>query len=735
MEESKQFPTRHAPALEFEEEEEEQQNGHRAVAVEDAPSLASSDSSSSSSSSDDEDENGKTSTEKNTKKKTSTTADEGLDSDDDNRVEDDEHDGEKAGAAWFRKREGAGVSVAVKGLSIWAKDRNPLRRLWSKAPSSQQILNDVSCVVKPGQLLAILGSSGSGKTTLLNSLAGRMQAEGWTRYLTPRPTDIVADGDVLFNGVPKTPKEIRRIAAYVMQKDYILPHLTVRETLTYAGLLSLPTSMPKLKKLELVENVILELGLKDCANTKIGGENSHGISGGERRRVSIALQLLTDPSVLLLDEPTSGLDSFTANKLMNTLLDIAHQGRTVICTIHQPRSEMMSTFDLVLLLSKGEVVYFGEARDILAYFDELGYVCPSHVNPADYFLDLMTVDPRSEEAEKESKDRLETLTQAWTNSEDLTNTLKQVQEEKEARALNLNAEKEEKMYSLRSALPAYKAYPILVRRAYRNLLRDPQAALTRFTQVMAFAVIMTICFLRIDNDQTGVQNKLGFLYEVLSLLFVGQLNAIAMFPGERNVFYRERIDGLYGTTTFMLSYMSIEIPLDLISVAGCSCLTYFVIGLSLEDAWRFFVFYGVALAFLFTGETVGLFLCSLFYDVGIANMLSAVMFSLFLLMSGYFRGASSLPYPLRYANYGLITYYGAEVLAVNEFHELDLDCEPSQAVNGTCTYANGDAVIDSLNFDVDRLWPYFGAIWALTIIYRFVAFMTLKLKPVKPNLS
>ncbi|ELR21585.1 ABC2 type transporter superfamily protein [Acanthamoeba castellanii str. Neff] len=437
--------------------------------------------------------------------------------------------------------------------------------------------------------------------------------------------------------------------------------------------------MPKLKKLELVENVILELGLKDCANTKIGGENSHGISGGERRRVSIALQLLTDPSVLLLDEPTSGLDSFTANKLMNTLLDIAHQ-----------------------------VVYFGEARDILAYFDELGYVCPSHVNPADYFLDLMTVDPRSEEAEKESKDRLETLTQAWTNSEDLTNTLKQVQEEKEARALNLNAEKEEKMYSLRSALPAYKAYPILVRRAYRNLLRDPQAALTRFTQVMAFAVIMTICFLRIDNDQTGVQNKLGFLYEVLSLLFVGQLNAIAMFPGERNVFYRERIDGLYGTTTFMLSYMSIEIPLDLISVAGCSCLTYFVIGLSLEDAWRFFVFYGVALAFLFTGETVGLFLCSLFYDVGIANMLSAVMFSLFLLMSGYFRGASSLPYPLRYANYGLITYYGAEVLAVNEFHELDLDCEPSQAVNGTCTYANGDAVIDSLNFDVDRLWPYFG---------------------------
>lgn len=135
------------------------------------------------------------------------------------------------------------MSVAVKGLSIWAKDRNPLRRLWSKAPSSQQILNDVSCVVKPGQLLAILGSSGSsltcacvvacacggvcgatdnatgsGKTTLLNSLAGRMQAEGWTRYLTPRPTDIVADGDVLFNGVPKTPKEIRRIAAYVMQK-------------------------------------------------------------------------------------------------------------------------------------------------------------------------------------------------------------------------------------------------------------------------------------------------------------------------------------------------------------------------------------------------------------------------------------------------------------------------------------------------------------------------------------
>ena len=178
------------------------------------------------------------------------------------------------------------------------------------------------------------------------------------------------------------------LLGYVLQHDHLLPNLTPRETLTFAGLMKLPSHIPKKKKLEIVQKVLLELGLRDCANTRIGGDGRHPcISGGERRRVSIGIQMLTDPSILFLDEPTTGLDSFTANKLMVTLTNIAHKSnRTVVCTVHQPRSDIFQLFDYIMLLSKGELVYFGESNHtVLNYFERISFPCPIDMNPADYF--------------------------------------------------------------------------------------------------------------------------------------------------------------------------------------------------------------------------------------------------------------------------------------------------------------------------------------------------------------
>lgn len=178
------------------------------------------------------------------------------------------------------------------------------------------------------------------------------------------------------------------LLGYVLQHDHLLPNLTARETLTFAGLMKLPQTLQKHEKLEIVQNIIMELGLRDCADTRIGGDGRHpSISGGERRRVSIGIQLLLDPSILFLDEPTTGLDSFTANKLMVTLSNIAHRSfRTVICTVHQPRSDIFQLFDYVMLLSKGQVVYYGQSgKTILDYFDRIGFPCPVDMNPADYF--------------------------------------------------------------------------------------------------------------------------------------------------------------------------------------------------------------------------------------------------------------------------------------------------------------------------------------------------------------
>jgi len=163
----------------------------------------------------------------------------------------------------------------------------------------------------------------------------------------------------------------------------LLPSLTVRETLHFAAIIRLPAHLSTTQKRARAESILAQLGLRHCADTLVGAEFTKGISGGERRRVSIAIQILTDPKVLVLDEPSSGLDANTAHGMMELLQTLASEGRTVICTVHQSRSDLFPLFGNLLLLARGgRVVYSGRAKDMLNYFDEAGFPCPTFANPA-----------------------------------------------------------------------------------------------------------------------------------------------------------------------------------------------------------------------------------------------------------------------------------------------------------------------------------------------------------------
>lgn len=258
-----------------------------------------------------------------------------------------------------------------------------------RRPSARQLLHDVNISVRPGQLLAILGSSGSGKTTLLDLLACRHEAG-------------TLDGSITLNGRERTLDLVKEYGGYVMQEDRLFPSLTVRETLTFVARLKMPARFSLEEKTERVEQVIAELGLIHVADSPIGGSMLRGISGGERRRVSIGAQLLLDPSILFLDEPTSGLDSFTANNVVETLQSLARSNRTIVTTIHSPRSDIVKLFDLILILSQGppfcvpekqteqvlsslgRTVYFGPGDQVVAHFEGAGYPCPRYTNPADF---------------------------------------------------------------------------------------------------------------------------------------------------------------------------------------------------------------------------------------------------------------------------------------------------------------------------------------------------------------
>ncbi|KAL6761569.1 P-loop containing nucleoside triphosphate hydrolase protein [Haematococcus lacustris] len=262
------------------------------------------------------------------------------------------------------------VDIAFTQLSVDVLDK--------KSRTSKRILHGVSGVAEAGRLLAIMGASGAGKSTLLDVLAAQEQSS----------SGLQVSGQLLVNGRPRRLRDFARIRCYVQQTDVLLCSATVREAITTSALLKLPYSMPLDVKRAKVEEVIRELDLQGCADTVVGDEllDMKGISGGQKRRVSLGIELIKDPSVIFLDEPTSGLDSEMALSVMEGLVRLARKDRTVVCTIHQPNSDITALFDDLMLLAAGHLVYGGPWSGAVPWFERLGQRCPLYKNPTDFFM-------------------------------------------------------------------------------------------------------------------------------------------------------------------------------------------------------------------------------------------------------------------------------------------------------------------------------------------------------------
>lgn len=240
----------------------------------------------------------------------------------------------------------------------------------------KDVLRQVSGLVKPGQVMAIMGASGAGKTSLLDILARRHKSGA-------------ISGQIYVNGRIVSSQEYKRVVGYVDQEDTLMSTLTVYETILYSALLRLPRDMSHNAKRFRVLETMSELGILGIKDMKIGASGQRSISGGEKRRVSIACELVTSPSILFLDEPTSGLDSYNAYNVVECLVTLARNyQRTVVCTIHQPRSNIFALFDQLVLLAKGHLVFSGETKKLNVHLKSLGHNCPEGFNMADYMLDL-----------------------------------------------------------------------------------------------------------------------------------------------------------------------------------------------------------------------------------------------------------------------------------------------------------------------------------------------------------
>ena len=263
------------------------------------------------------------------------------------------------------------LDLVFKNLTYIVKDNRESKK--QKKEIKKTILNDLNGYFIHGRLTGIMGPSGAGKTSLMEVISNQSKT-GEVR------------GKLYLNGNSVDIETIKKISGFVFQDDVILRTMTVSEALYMSALLKLPETISKEEKVNIVNEMISILHLEKCKDTIVGDSIIKGISGGERKRLSVGMEMIMNPSIIFLDEPTSGLDTYTAYSLIKSLKNITSTGRTVVATIHQPSSDILRLFDDLIILNHGKIIYQGEVNNLVNYFSNLGYKCPEYTNPSDYLF-------------------------------------------------------------------------------------------------------------------------------------------------------------------------------------------------------------------------------------------------------------------------------------------------------------------------------------------------------------
>ncbi|CAA2967144.1 ABC transporter G family member 21-like [Olea europaea var. sylvestris] len=575
----------------------------------------------------------------------------------------------------------------------------------------RNILDGVSGVVRPGELLAMLGPSGSGKTTLLTALSSRLPGK--------------ISGSITYNGHPFS-SSTKRKTGFVTQDDVLYPHLTVLETLTYASLLRLPNKLTRQEKIEHAELTIMELGLTTCRNSMIGGPLFRGISGGERKRVSIGQEMLVNPSLLLLDEPTSGLDSTTAQRIMATLRKLACSGRTVITTIHQPSSSLYMMFDKILVLSEGCPIYSGSANKVMDYFASIGYKPGFHfMNPADFLLDLANgVNPEArqdDQMEFHGSQNEHNATKQFLISSYKKNLLPILKEE-------IQRASQDEIHPGKS-LPSRSSenqwtnswwlqFKVLLSRGLKERRHESFSGL-RIFQVLSVSIVSGLLWWHSDTNH--IQDQVGLLF-FFSIFwgFFPLFNAVFTFPQERPMLTRELSSGMYRLSSYYLARIAGDLPMELVLPIIFTTITYWMSGLK-PSLITFLLTLSIVLLNVLVSQGLGLALGAVLMDVKQAATLSSVMILVFLLASGYY--VQHMPPYINCLKYFSFSHYCYKFLVAVQYSKNEVyECGWG---GKECRVQDFPAIkylgIDSMVVDM-------AALIVMLVGYRVLAYVALRLR-------
>ncbi|KAI4382856.1 hypothetical protein MLD38_008764 [Melastoma candidum] len=531
------------------------------------------------------------------------------------------------------------------------------------------LLDNISGEARDGEIMAVLGASGSGKSTLIDALANRIAKES-------------LKGTVTLNGEVLESRMLKVISAYVMQDDLLFPMLTVEETLMFAAEFRLPRSLPKSKKKLRVQALIDQLGLRNAANTVIGDEGHRGVSGGERRRVSIGIDIVHDPIVLFLDEPTSGLDSTSAFMVVKVLQRIAQSGSIVIMTVHQPSYRILGLLDRLLFLSRGQTVYSGSPANLPAFFTEFGHPIPENENRTEFALDLI----RELEGSLGGVKSLVEFNKSWQTTKNNNNRTEPDRTAglslKEAISASISQGKlvsgaaavaSDSRNGPASMVPTY-ANPfwvemaVLSKRSIMNSRRMPELFGIRLGAVLVTGFILATMFWRLDNSPKGVQERLGFFAFAMSTTFYTCADALPVFLQERYIFMRETAYNAYRRWSYMVSHSLVALPALILLSVAFSATTFFAVGL--DGGLSGFLFYClIMLASFWAGSSFVTFLSGVVPHVMLGYTIVVAILAYFLLFSGFFINRDRIPAYWIWFHYLSLVKYPYEGVLQNEFQD------------------------------------------------------------------
>ncbi|XP_010270957.1 PREDICTED: pleiotropic drug resistance protein 3-like [Nelumbo nucifera] len=495
------------------------------------------------------------------------------------------------------------------------------------AQKKLQLLCDITGAFRPGILTALMGVSGAGKTTLMDVLSGRK-------------TGGYIEGDIRIGGYHKVQETFARIAGYCEQTDIHSPQITVEESVMFSAWLRLSPQIDQKTKSKFVEEVIETIELGGIKDSLVGIPGISGLSTEQRKRLTIAVELVSNPSIIFMDEPTSGLDARAAAIVMRAVKNVVATGRTTVCTIHQPSIDIFEAFDeLILMKMGGQIIYSGtlgmHSSKLIKYFEEIPHLpkVKDNHNPATWMLEIT-----SASSEAELGIDFANIYKKSPLYQDNKELVKQLREPPPG-STNMH-------FPTRFPQNGWKQFMACLWKQHLSYWRSPEYILVRLTFTTISAMLFGAVFWqkgKIINDQQDLFNILGEVY--VAMIFLGVNNCSSVLPHvatERIVLYREKFAGMYSSRAYSFAQVTIEIPYTIVQAALYTVITYPTIGYYLSATkifWYFYITFCTFLYFLY----LGMLIVSLSSNLQVASVLASATYTMLSLFSGFLIPGPKIP--------------------------------------------------------------------------------------------